>query len=373
MKKLNLLKSLFLLCALIVGSSSVWASSVFEPVTSTTQLVAGQKYLIVNRYKTKAMPSPEWYSLGDYGGKVYNSEEITASGDIDDFATLCITDAKDSHVLTLGGSAGHWTLYDATESKYLALTKDANEIQQANDATANTAEWTITIDASNLVTIKNVGFTTNNRQIEGNQGSSRFACYKAQQSGNATYLFVEKTVPATITAAEYATFYTPAALDFSATGITAYTVTVGATSASLNEITSGKVPANTPVLLYKAGADGTAINVPVIASAEAVGANDLHVSNGGEPGANAYVLANKTHGVGFYKWNGGSLTSGKVYLQAATPAHEFIGFDGETTGINAIDNGQLTIDNSVYDLMGRKVVQPTKGLYIVNGKKVIIK
>ena len=29
--------------------------------------------------------------------------------------------------------------------------------------------------------------------------------------------------------------------------------------------------------------------------------------------------------------------------------------------------------NEVYDLSGRRVVQPTKGLYIVNGKKVIIK
>jgi hypothetical protein len=50
-----------------------------------------------------------------------------------------------------------------------------------------------------------------------------------------------------------------------------------------------------------------------------------------------------------------------------------ISFSDETTGIRLIDNGQLTIDNSVYDLQGRKVAQPTKGLYIVNGKKVVIK
>lgn len=46
----------------------------------------------------------------------------------------------------------------------------------------------------------------------------------------------------------------------------------------------------------------------------------------------------------------------------------------ETTGIKTIDNGQLTMDNDVwYDLQGRRVTQPSKGLYIVNGKKVIIK
>ena len=46
--------------------------------------------------------------------------------------------------------------------------------------------------------------------------------------------------------------------------------------------------------------------------------------------------------------------------------------DGETTGIMAIDNGQLTIDNDrYYDLQGRKVNAAQKGVYIMNGKKVI--
>jgi hypothetical protein len=47
--------------------------------------------------------------------------------------------------------------------------------------------------------------------------------------------------------------------------------------------------------------------------------------------------------------------------------------DGEITGIKAIDNGQLTIDNDrYYDLQGRKVNAAQKGVYIQNGKKVII-
>jgi hypothetical protein len=41
-------------------------------------------------------------------------------------------------------------------------------------------------------------------------------------------------------------------------------------------------------------------------------------------------------------------------------------FGDETTNIEHSDN-------SVYDLQGRKVAQPTKGLYIVNGKKVVVK
>ena len=44
--------------------------------------------------------------------------------------------------------------------------------------------------------------------------------------------------------------------------------------------------------------------------------------------------------------------------------------DEETTGI---DNSELTVQDSavIYDLMGRKVTNPTKGVYIVNDKKVI--
>ena len=50
-----------------------------------------------------------------------------------------------------------------------------------------------------------------------------------------------------------------------------------------------------------------------------------------------------------------------------------INFGGNTTGIeNAVQREEIK-DKSYYDLQGRRVQQPTKGLYIVNGKKVIIK
>ena len=47
----------------------------------------------------------------------------------------------------------------------------------------------------------------------------------------------------------------------------------------------------------------------------------------------------------------------------------------DATSIRAIDNGQLTIDNEgFYDLQGRKLSgKPNKGIYIQNGKKLIIK
>ena len=78
-------------------------------------------------------------------------------------------------------------------------------------------------------------------------------------------------------------------------------------------------------------------------------------------------------------------TPGKAYLKVAksalgtAPIRGFvIGEDDNTTGIdvitiNSIDINGSKVDDSVYDLMGRKVSKTAKGIYIKNGKKVIIK
>lgn len=48
--------------------------------------------------------------------------------------------------------------------------------------------------------------------------------------------------------------------------------------------------------------------------------------------------------------------------------------EGEVTDVNSVKNAfKTTKDNAYYNLQGMKVSNPTKGLYILNGKKVIIK
>ena len=63
----------------------------------------------------------------------------------------------------------------------------------------------------------------------------------------------------------------------------------------------------------------------------------------------------------------------RAYFQVPASANVALFVDGEgtITGIEEIDNSQLTIDN-VYNLNGQRVTQPRKGLFIVNGKKLII-
>ena len=65
---------------------------------------------------------------------------------------------------------------------------------------------------------------------------------------------------------------------------------------------------------------------------------------------------------------------GYFQLHDAAEARAFkLNLDDDATGLRLIDNGELKMDNSVYDLQGRKVEKAQKGVYIQNGKKVIIK
>lgn len=96
-----------------------------------------------------------------------------------------------------------------------------------------------------------------------------------------------------------------------------------------------------------------------------------------------YVLADDAPEGYFCIWNNGLLGSGRVYLPAAVGDNKErilinIGEpEGVVTGISeANDNGQTTTARA-YDVQGRPVSvtkgQLKKGLYIVNGKKIVVK
>ena len=91
--------------------------------------------------------------------------------------------------------------------------------------------------------------------------------------------------------------------------------------------------------------------------------------------------ADSRNPIGFYKVknNVTNIPGNKAFLvltsteaQAKSLVLEFE--DGGTTGIETIENSKNSTDDGVYyDLQGRRVENPTRGIYIVNGKKVVIK
>lgn len=179
----------------------------------------------------------------------------------------------------------------------------------------------------------------------------------------------------------YGSYVTAKNLDFkNAEGITAY-IAKGFNN-SKNAIVLQEVdvvPAGTAIIV-KTDEKGGSADVEVTnddasdVSENALVAGDGTTAWNGTDGYTYYYLASDL----FHKATSGTLQSGKAYLKVANGdvpagAHSF-GFifdDEEATGINTVakdaENGQF------FNLAGQRVAQPTKGLYIVNGRKVIVK
>ena len=174
-----------------------------------------------------------------------------------------------------------------------------------------------------------------------------------------------------ISSAGYATFGYPVALDL--TGIEAYTAAVSGDKVVLTSVKGKKIPANTGIILEGSGD----VTIPLTTEAtDAISGNELKVSDGTKKGdgSTIYVLASGTNGVGFYKLaNNATIAAGKAYLEVAPSASSFLDIDDGTTGIDEVRSKTEEVRSDYFDLQGRRVAKPTKGLYIVNGKKVIIK
>ena len=186
------------------------------------------------------------------------------------------------------------------------------------------------------------------------------------------------SVPVEVTSAGYATFVSTHDLDYTDASIKAYTAKVNTGNGNVVLSQIDKVPANTPVILHKAG--GATEDIPAATTTDNPEASDLVAGTGSGVASTAdsycnYILNVGSSGIGFYWANGQTVATNRAYLHTTYNVHTpgarlSMVFADETTGIKSIDNGQLMMDN-YYDLQGRRVMNPTKGLYIINGKKVI--
>lgn len=208
-------------------------------------------------------------------------------------------------------------------------------------------------------------------------------------SGYCTSITEDITV---LSAAEgLGTYVTTNALDFAnCTDFYAYKATVSGNTVTFDKVT--QVPARTPLLVRSTAAFGNnetsrTISVPVISTAASID-NALVAGPGTtvasqSDGSYNYVLTTKNGAVGFYLANNKTVPTNKAYLQVPTSAfaggaNVFIGFDfdGEVTSIETIQSEELRMKSEEwFTLDGRRLNgKPTqRGLYIVNGQKVVIK
>ena len=247
-------------------------------------------------------------------------------------------------------------------------------------------------DASNETTGSNtIPVELPNNSIRTNWGpqSNNVVGYKVLLKGNAQQYFSTNGIKGTseisavsipITPAKkYTTLTSKYALDFTGLGLEAYIVEDNDLSDNAVTLTQvNKVPANTGLVL-KASIPGTAVNVPVF---NGTGADDV---TGNLMKGSATTTTTVAENAGYILKDGvfqpssgaNALPAGKAYLNLAVPTNNAPALKldfGGATGINTVQSSEFMVKGSdIYNLKGQKVSQPSKGLYIVSGRKVVIK
>ena len=245
-------------------------------------------------------------------------------------------------------------------------------------------------DAANLIETFSVNHSVTNVLTTGTRTIENVLLFAGDiiiaKSGNTTcaldYIALAKTgdatVSKTITAAGWATYCSPYALDFTGaiTNLTKAYMVTGSTGSTLTltPITT-PIPANTGILLEGSGE----VAVPVAASSTTdVSANKLvgTVASTTLTAEQGYVLTYENSVAGFRKNNNDfTLGANTAYLPvdfAGARTFDFFNLEGEATGINAVETIKQNAEG-VYNLAGQRVAQPTRGLYIMNGKKYVVK
>lgn len=202
--------------------------------------------------------------------------------------------------------------------------------------------------------------------------------YSTSDKGYSFEIETVEFLPLTIGSTGYATLYCPLALTIPE-GVTAYTIrTVGDDKAYCSKLTDGVIPAGCGVVLT--GTANTTYNFPITTTdAEASSLLKGSVATLDYAGeSHIYILANdETLGVGFYLMNDEDrvIHGSRAYYQGTdseAKSMSFSFFDDETTGLT-LTPAKASAPAGIFDLTGRRVGQPKKGIYIQNGHKYVVK
>ena len=172
----------------------------------------------------------------------------------------------------------------------------------------------------------------------------------------------------------WATYYNGTKSCVADANTTVYTAALNGDMISLTEVTNKTIPAGNAVILKSTSAS------IAMSSSTATGTLSDNILQGTDtditnPG-NAYCLSKSGTAVGFYKFTAdGTIPAHRAYFVKPASSRSFYSFgDDGTTGVDGPVNLESREHSTLFDLMGRKVSdKPRSGVYVRNGKKVIIK
>lgn len=289
--------------------------------------------------------------------------------------------------------AGNYYLYNIDTEKFVTYSNGNVSLQESS-----MSAMAVTTDGkgSNIYRFK---FQSNYLNINGSK-QVVINDYSTADDGN-SFMFVDNgayTLSDAIAAVEnyesptktltdygYATLFTDHAVAIPE-GATAYYVTVDGDVATLNEI-DGVIPANTGVVVTGTASSDYQFEYTTAAATTDVSDNKMvgYIVDTPITGDDAisyyavnYKTVNSEKVPGFFAPKGattptGNFTAkaGKAYLKVEGAAGSSIVMRfGDAT---MVENLLKTQDAAIYDLTGRKVAQPERGIYIVNGKKMFFK
>lgn len=226
---------------------------------------------------------------------------------------------------------------------------------------------------------------------DGSKTSARIMFYTAGANGpSAWYIRPVETLDVTLTEVgdmAWASTVLPVDVEGLPEGVTAYTGKLDETAdvLRLTEVEGGKVPAGLPVVL--AAETAGLKQLPVSAAQAPVSVDESGALKGtlryvgvtDETRDSYLILGIFNDAVGFYlpTETTTAIPGNKAYLYKST-AQAVRGYalslGGSTTGIEGVTTSDgAGSEEPVYDLSGRRVVNPTHGVYIRGGKKVYIK
>ena len=266
------------------------------------------------------------------------------------------------------GSAGVYELEDGPNSQNAANIAATFAIKDYND------------DRRDFVLLTAQGSGGGVPDWTADNAEGRIASYKDVNQGVNWYLrpatLVSVTVPA---GSQYATMNLPFAVELP-DGVTAYVGgSVSDSEITLSPLDGTVVPAGCPVILTaEEGSYDLTIAYDNETSAPANSLSGTLVPQTVDADATAYIVANGSAGVGFYKITDSedrTIPANKAYYTTnAETADAVLAFSfGPAVGIDGVTTADKGTD-TYYDLQGRRVLYPAHGVYVKgNGEKVYIK
>ena len=369
-----------------VPSFNIAAPTYYKKITSTDELVLGTQYIIANIEQGKGLPASGTITtvatISDENKLNIKDNNLVKSEYVADFAVLTLQKDENDNYVLINEEGQYLTGANGTDLYW----KDAKETYST---------WKISFDNSGNAIIATTVKTKSERNIL--ISTSYIKYYATGNSYTKVQLYQKVTDLAISTLTNgYATFVTdvPYVMPKGACG---YAVTVAPHVGVITKTEAYKggqpVPAQTALLI--GGASGKyypAVLKENVAPSytrenymegKRTADGDTDSQRGGD--VYYYKLALNSDGKpGFYygKAGGAAFKLTKpttAYLavpQSITPVNGYlIDFDGEETGISTIAPTNGNADGAIYNLNGIRMTQTLrnlpKGVYIVNGKKVI--